>query len=241
MSKNPKVGDETVTTAVVDVVNGEVHKLVAQRLGRVLGEMHQDPKLEHGAATGNLLAVAMDLKLRLDQYRLYPFLLCRMCRRWFPLTFLRACKDFLGLLPGKLDTGLSLPFQEFALTHGNSMECIHWLSSPPAQDFLEHFVLAIFLHSLNAERKHAAVKRWLQRKLCHLATVSTNLICTHYTRWRTEQRAFSNKRRRNCAKRGASTARILRGCTMHRRGRRARGSGQPRQPRAAKPRQPRAA
>ena len=39
MSKNPKVGDETVTPAVVAVVNEEVHRLVAKRLGRVLGEI----------------------------------------------------------------------------------------------------------------------------------------------------------------------------------------------------------
>ena len=67
MSQNPKVGDETVTPAVVAVVKEEVHRLVAQRLGRVLGEMHNDPKLDYSAATGALLGVAVDLKLRLDQ------------------------------------------------------------------------------------------------------------------------------------------------------------------------------
>ena len=81
---------------------------MAQRLGRVLGEMHNDPKLDYSAATGALLGVAMDLKLRLDTYILYPFLLCLMCRRWFPCTFLGACRDFLGLPPEKLDTGFGM-------------------------------------------------------------------------------------------------------------------------------------
>jgi len=184
MSKN-LTGDEVPTA--VRLVRRELHNLVELRLARMLGELHQDPTLDHVAATGALLGTAADLVLRLDDYLRYPLAVCRLCRRWFPTDFLKSCAAFLVEDAANLDFGFGLPFQVIALKHGSDIQCVNWLASSPVQDFLVEVVVYLFTHSLAAERKHNRVKNWLARKLSHIASVSNNLICGEYHKWRLEK------------------------------------------------------
>ena len=68
-----------------------------------------------------------------------------------------------------------------------------WLASGPVQAFLESLVLKLFVTSLEAERHAAQVKMSLARKLSHIATVSRNLICAGYQRWRLAKAAAADQ------------------------------------------------
>ena len=184
MSKNPS--EDEVPTAVA-IVAMEVHAIVKRRLARILCELHRDPTLDHATATGVLLGVSAHAILRLDVLARYPMTICRLCRRWFPGDFLKSCCSFLSEDDHKLDAGFSLPFRDIALTHGSDVQCANWLASDPVQSFLEGMVVHMFAHSLSAERKANCVKHWLARKLSHLSSVSCNLMCADYHRWRLEQ------------------------------------------------------
>ena len=81
--------------AVVGLARGEVHAIVVQRLQRIISALHLDPHLDLASAMGVLMACASDLLLRLDIYVRFPFLLCLMCREWEPITYVKACVDFL--------------------------------------------------------------------------------------------------------------------------------------------------
>ena len=72
----------------VSLVKGDAHELVQNRLRRLFGVMHKDPLLELGPATSNLLATVADLILRFNYLLRYPFILCRLCKMWFPTTYL---------------------------------------------------------------------------------------------------------------------------------------------------------
>lgn len=170
---------------VVTLIRGGVHAEVLRRLRRVMAEFHRDPDLEVAAATGVLWGVALDLLFRLDMYTVLPFSICRLCRCWFPTTFLRSCCDFLHTRVAEVDLGFSLPFQEEAWAQGVTENGgVNWLASDAVQAFLERLVVTLFVTSLEAERKAAQVKMSVARKLSHIATISRNLICAGYQRWR---------------------------------------------------------
>lgn len=73
----------------VSLAKGDWHDLVVERLQRLIGSIWKDPALAVGPAFSALLATAVDLILRLNVYRRYPFRMCLLCRRWFPATFLQ--------------------------------------------------------------------------------------------------------------------------------------------------------
>ena len=77
----------------------------------MLRNLHLDPALDAGAATGALLGTAADLTLRLKEYLLFPYKLCTLCGTWFPETFQQASVEFLVADPGALDVGCSLFFK----------------------------------------------------------------------------------------------------------------------------------
>ena len=66
----------------VRLYRGEAHDLVQSILSDILGGMLLDLELEAGAATGAVRATAIDLDLRMSQYREYPAGLVGLCRRW---------------------------------------------------------------------------------------------------------------------------------------------------------------
>ncbi len=162
---------------VVALVNGDAHNLVVARLSRLMGALPLDPQLDLAPATGGLLACAADLILRLDGYKRYPFLICRLCRTWHPHTFLRACAAFLKEPAEALDVGFSMQLMELARATGGEMQAVSWLASDDVQAFLTDTCRALFLNSLEAERRAADAKQWVARKISHIATVSRDLMC----------------------------------------------------------------
>ena len=71
----------------MDLVGGAAQDLIRDRLRRLVGVMPDDPLLELEPATSNLLATAADLILRFNCLDRYPFILCRLCKKWFPGTY----------------------------------------------------------------------------------------------------------------------------------------------------------
>ena len=51
------------------LANGEAHRIVVGRLQGMLRNLHLDPKLDLGPATGGLLGSGADLILRLNIYK----------------------------------------------------------------------------------------------------------------------------------------------------------------------------
>ena len=80
---------------VVRLCRGEAHAVAQARLRDVLANVGADPGLDVGAAIGALLATAVDLVVRFDQYRAYPWRLVELCRRWSPDSYLTGALAFL--------------------------------------------------------------------------------------------------------------------------------------------------
>ena len=115
MSTMPK-GDET--PRIVLLTKQEGHKVVVARLRRLLSVMHLDSMLNIAPAVLVLLTTAGNCILRLNQYLLYPYAVCLMCRKWFPDSFLLAIQAFLAAKDDDLDIGFGLPLQQLALERG---------------------------------------------------------------------------------------------------------------------------
>ena len=163
---------------------GEAHDLIEQRLRRLFILMSNDPLLQVGPATSNLLGVAADLILRFNKLLEYPFALCCLCRRWFPTTFLRSIMKFLHADAKRLDVGVGAQLRDIALDQRDESQALAWMSSVPVQEFLELISHELFLHSLEVERRAAQVKQWEGSKVTHIATASCNNICVRFAKER---------------------------------------------------------
>ena len=173
----PKEGQPPkVVTLATDVATD----LITYRLCRLFHAMPDGPLLEIGPATSNLLATAVDLMLRFKKLQQYPFRLCRLCRRWFPETFVKAILDFLHASMENLDVGVSQQLRELAGVGRSESQAIGWLASAPVQDLLEQICREILCHSLDVERRAAQAKHWETSKITHIATASRNTICVRY-------------------------------------------------------------
>ena len=115
VSAEPKEGAPPTVAAILQ---GQAHAIVNERLQRLLGVMHHDPDLDLAAATGALLGTGMDLILRLNAYKKFPYKFCTMCRKWFPISHRVSITMFLQAPAEDLDVGFSLPFQRLALSQG---------------------------------------------------------------------------------------------------------------------------
>ena len=173
---------------LVRLCNNEATKLVEARLRTLLGSMAaSDPSLDVGAASSSLLAVAVELELRMRQFSEYPALLCRMSKKWFPCGALSSVHAFLCTSPWKLDVGAGLPLHALAWERGSESAACIWLLSSPVQDMIDRLAEIMLANSLDAERRHAQVKKWEGSKLTHIATASRNAISMRFLRWRQEQ------------------------------------------------------
>ena len=184
VSAEPKEGAPPTVAAILQ---GQAHAIVNERLQRLLGAMHHDPDLDLAAATGALLATGVDLILRLNEYKKFPYKFCTMCRKWFPVSHRASITRFLQAPAEDLDVGFSLPFQRLALSQGGELLCRAWVLSDAVQEFLEEAAIALFAHSLAAERKAAQVKRREARHISLLANVSRDLLCTQFTKQQATQ------------------------------------------------------
>ena len=125
--------------------------------------------------------------VRLNDYMRYPFLIVRLCRRWFPEAYLRSCLSFLNEPPERLDLGFSKEVQDIAKATGGEMDAVKWLASDPVQRFLCDVGIKVLMNSLQAEREAAEAKQWVARKVSHIATVSRDLQCARYHKQRLEK------------------------------------------------------
>ena len=163
--------------------------IVEDRLQRVLGCMadSDDPSLDIGAATNTLLALSMELVIRMRLFTGYPAALCRMSEKWFGKDSLANVSVFLATNRLQLDVGAELQIFEVAWGRGSEAAANAWLLSEPVQDMLDKLAEIVFANSLEAERRHAQVKQWESSKLTHVSTASRNAITTRFLRRRQQQ------------------------------------------------------
>ena len=178
---------------VVRLLHGEAHDMVQTRLSDIIGNMCDDPLLDAGAATGAVLATAIDLVIRMDQFRRYPCKLAAMCRRWNPHTYLTNILDFLKEPRENLDIGYSAQLQSLAREQDTNMKSIAYLASPSVQEALELLFTRATVTSLDVERWHAQAKRWEASKLTHVANASRNVFLQRYLRERHEDSVTCHK------------------------------------------------
>ena len=86
---------------LVRLCRNEATLLVEDRLRKILSGMaaSSDPVLDVGAAASSLVAVAMELAIRMRQFAAYPAALCRMSKKWFPYGVLSNVHSFLATDP----------------------------------------------------------------------------------------------------------------------------------------------
>ena len=167
--------------AAVTVVQGRMRSIACSIAA------YDDPDLDIGPATGTLVATSMELILRLARFKGYPFALCLMSNKYFPVEKLKHIHVFLNLAPEQLDFTCGLIIHNRAWEEGDESAATRWLLSTPAQAMLDRLVEILLTTSLEVERRHAQIKKWEGSKLVHIANASRNAIATRFLRWRTQQ------------------------------------------------------
>ena len=137
-----------------------------------------------GAATGVLLAVSMELSIRMRRFQEYPFALCLLSNKYFPAENIKHISAFPNTSYDRLDVGCGLQVHQRAWECGTESAAILWLLSDPVQAMLDRLVEILLTNSLEAERRHAQIKKWEGSKLTHIATASRNAIVKRYLVWR---------------------------------------------------------
>ena len=167
--------------AAVDVVQGRMRMIACSIAAG------DDPDLDIGPATGILVATSMELILRMVRFKDYPFALCRLSNKYFPADKLRHINVFLNTKPEQLDVGCGLQIHARAWDEGSESAATLWLLSAPSQTMLDRLVQVLLTTSMEAERRHARIKKWEGSKLTHIANASRNAIATRFLRWRQQQ------------------------------------------------------
>ena len=150
---------------VVRLCKGEAMTLVQVRLQMMFSSIAAsgDPDLNAGEATGVLLAVSMELVVRVRRFSEYPIAVIRMSKTWFQdegCTAVDNVHAFLQVDVRQLDVGLSLQLRELAFAQGDGTEiaAASWLLSPPVQEMIDTLAKIVLANSLEAERRHAQAK-----------------------------------------------------------------------------------
>jgi len=191
----PKAGELPV---LVSLAQGSAHKVVSERLQRLLSVMYKDPRLNVGPAASSLIGTAVDVILRFNMFLKYPFIICFICRRWFPGTYLQSIVALLHEDRDSLDVGVTLQLQRLAWEEGDEMSAIRWLASEAAQGFVEQLCEEGLCTSLPAERRLAEAKRWESSKVTHIATASRDFICKRFAKQRESKAREIEKAQKNC-------------------------------------------
>ena len=118
---------------VVGLAKGEVHAVVEEKMSYLLDALPSDPNLQLGPAATALVACAVDILLRLDSMQEWPTLICLLCRKWNPSSYMKQCLLFLRESEDNLDVGFSLQFRRIVNKHGNEMKRLDFLDSTPVQ------------------------------------------------------------------------------------------------------------
>ena len=179
---------------VVRLCKGEATELVNVRIRMLFKSIaaSDDPDLDVGEATGVLLAVSMELVVRMRRFSEYPIAVIRMSKTWFRdegCTAVDNVHAFLQVDVRQLDIGLSLQLRELAFAQGDGTEiaAASWLLSPPVQEMIDTIAKTVLANSLDAERRHAQAKELATKKrLRRVGQASRDLIQIRYLRWRDE-------------------------------------------------------
>ena len=165
---------------------GAAQELAAERRTAILRNLHCDPSIDVGATMSVVLGAGVEIAVRFEKYKRFPFRLCFLIRTWFPVTYIDQVKAFLKTDRKFLDLGLSLVLQSIAIAKGGSDAAVDFLQSEPVQDVLIEFVLRCEVTSLPAERLFNCVKKWETSKLVLAGNVSCDLILQRFARDRRE-------------------------------------------------------
>ena len=147
---------------VVRLCNNAAVQVVHDRMRNIARSLaaYDDPELDIGAATGTLLATSMELLLRMGRLKDYPFALCRLSKTHFPVDKLRHLRVFLNIGVEQLDVGCGLEIHTRAWEEGTESGATVWLLSSTVQTMIDRLVDVVLRTSLEAERRHAQVKKW---------------------------------------------------------------------------------
>ena len=103
-----------------------------------------------------------------------------MNKKYIPVEQLTHIHTFLHIHEDRLDVGCGLQIHRRAWECGSEMLATRWLKSAPVQEMLDRLVEILLTNSLEAERRHAQIKKWEGSKLTHISTASRNAIATRF-------------------------------------------------------------
>ena len=172
---------------LVRLSKGEVQNIVSRDLKNTLLALHLDASLDVNAAVALLFGTAVELCLRFEQYRDWPFKTWTLCRLYNPQGYIVACLNFVQMDSEQLDVGFGLQLHRLARRSGvTDSERVRYLVSSEVQDAVVLAFQASAVSSLPAERAFAELKRSEAPRLCHVATASRNAILRQHLRQRRE-------------------------------------------------------
>ena len=129
----------------------------------------------------------MDLSLRFRTYQRWPFLACKLCRKFNPDAYIHDGVQFVQMPADLLDQGLGAPLLRLVRRAGaTDGQRLAFLCSDPVQQALTLAFEASAASSLPAERAFAQTKRSEAPRLCHVATASRNQILRQFLRQRSD-------------------------------------------------------
>ena len=111
------------------LAKGTVSRAVQADLDRVMGSLHLDLDLDVLATVTVLLAVALEVCVRFDEYKRWPFQAWRLCRQYSPDGYGAFCMSFLSLPDELLDFGFGLLVRKLALESGSELTGMRYIMS----------------------------------------------------------------------------------------------------------------
>ena len=144
-------------------------------LSLLLSRLRLDPGLDATGCVTLLFATCVELLVRFEHYRHYPYSLCRLCSECNSERRI-ACASFLRVPPCDLDVALGLPLQSAALACGSESAAVSFRLSDGVQSVLKIAFEGSSASSFPVERRFAETKRNEAPRLCHLAVASRNQL-----------------------------------------------------------------
>ena len=94
-----------------------------------MGSLHMDLDLDVLATVTVLLAVALEVCVRFEEYKRWPFQAWRLRRQYNPDGYGAFCMSFISSPDELLDLGFGLPLRKLALECGSELTGLRYLMS----------------------------------------------------------------------------------------------------------------
>ena len=169
---------------LVRLSKGAVAEAASTDMHRIFGLLHLDPDLDVSACVAVLLGAAVEVCLRFQHYKQWPYQAWKLSRVYNPDGHRAACVAFLNMPEEMLDFGFGLPLRKLCTAARSEVESIRFLLSEDVQSAIVVSFRASAASSLPAERAFAVTKRSEAPRLCHVATASRNQILRQHLRQR---------------------------------------------------------